>query len=159
MKEKILTLAIATALAGSFSGCSSNEKPAAKKNTVETVGSSEAKQEVASNTGDSSAQKEVEMGDYHFQLSPDIQKNGEAHLDFYCHDKSDKHVVGLTGTFHITMPDGRKETLAIEEEKPHDHYHGKLMLSQYGEYRVTAQVIVGGHKLNPRFTFERKKAQ
>jgi hypothetical protein len=97
----------------------------------------------------------VEMDNYRFRLSPDIQKNGEAHLDFYVRDLKDVHVKGVTGTFHITMPDGSKETLTMEEEKPHDHYHGKLMLKQYGEYKIAAQVNINGQKYNPRFSFQR----
>ncbi len=98
----------------------------------------------------------ITMGDYKFKLDPDIQKNGEAHLDFYVHDASDAHVLGVKGTFHITMPDGTKKTLAIEEEKPYEHYHGKLMLEQFGEYQIVAQSTVKNQKFNPRFTFTRK---
>lgn len=98
------------------------------------------------------------MGDYKFKLEPDIQKGGEAHLDFYVHDaKKDAHVLGLTGTFHITMPDGTKKSLAIEEEKPYQHYHGKLMLEQFGEYQIVAQAAINGQKFNPRFSFTRKQ--
>lgn len=98
------------------------------------------------------------IGDYKFKLEPDIQKSGEAHLDFYVHDaKKDAHVLGLTGTFHITMPDGTKKSLAIEEEKPYQHYHGKLMLEQFGEYQIVAQAAINGQKYNPRFSFTRKQ--
>lgn len=99
----------------------------------------------------------ITMGDNKFKLDPDIQKNGEAHLDFYVHDASDTHVLGVKGTFHITMPDGTKKTLAIEEEKPYEHYHGKLMLEQFGEYQIVAQTTVKDQKFNPRFTFTRKQ--
>lgn len=99
----------------------------------------------------------ITMGEYKFKLDPDIQKNGEAHLDFYVHDSSDAHVLGVKGTFHITMPDGTKKTLVIEEEKPYEHYHGKLMLEQFGEYQIVAQTTVKDQKFNPRFTFTRKQ--
>lgn len=100
----------------------------------------------------------ITMGDYKFKLEPDIQKNGEAHLDFYVHDVAkDAHTPGLTGTFHITMPDGSKTTLPISEEKPYKHYHGKLMLEQFGEYQLAAQASLNGKKFNPRFSFARKK--
>lgn len=97
------------------------------------------------------------MGDYKFKLEPEIQKTGEAHLDFYVHDMKDAHVLGLTGTFHITMPDGTKTTLPINEEKPYEHYHGKLMLTQFGEYQIVAQTELNGQKFNPRFSFTRKQ--
>lgn len=97
------------------------------------------------------------IGDYKFKLEPEIQKTGEAHLDFYVHDMKDAHVVGLTGTFHITMPDGTKTTLPINEEKPYEHYHGKLLLTQFGEYQIVAQAELKGQKYNPRFSFTRKQ--
>lgn len=98
----------------------------------------------------------IEIDEYRFKLSPDINDSGEAHLDFYVHDKEDKHVKGVTGTFHITKPDGSKETLTIEEEAPHDHYHGKTVLKDPGEYGVVAQVEIGDKKMNPRFNFKRE---
>lgn len=105
-----------------------------------------------------SAAEWTSIGDYKFKLEPDIEKSGEAHLDFYVHDaKNDDHVLGLTGTFHITMPDGTKKSLAIEEEKPYQHYHGKLMLEQFGEYQIVAQASINGEKFNPRFSFTRKQ--
>lgn len=98
----------------------------------------------------------IEIDDYRFKLSPDIKDSGEAHLDFYVHDKDDNHVKGVTGTFHITKPDGSKETLAIEEEEPHDHYHGMTVLKDPGEYTVVSQVQIGDKKMNPRFSFKRE---
>lgn len=98
----------------------------------------------------------IEIEEYRFKLSPDINDSGEAHLDFYVHDKEDKHVKGVTGTFHITKPDGSKEDLTIEEEAPHDHYHGKTVLKDPGEYGVVAQVEIGDKKMNPRFNFKRE---
>jgi hypothetical protein len=98
----------------------------------------------------------IEMEGYRFKLDPDVQADGVAHLDFYVHDAQDKHIKGVTGNFKITKPDGTKAELAIEEEKPHDHYHGMLKLDQPGEYLIVAQVSVGDKKLNPRFSFTRK---
>lgn len=98
----------------------------------------------------------IEMEGYRFKLEPDVQADGVAHLDFYVRDLQDKHVKGVTGNFKITKPDGTKAELPIEEESPHDHYHGMLKLDQPGEYLIVAQVSVGDKKLNPRFSFTRK---
>jgi hypothetical protein len=101
-------------------------------------------------------QQFIEMEGYRFKLDPDVQSDGVAHLDFYVRDKQDKHVKGVTGTFKISKPDGTKAELPIEEESPHDHYHGMLKLEQPGEYLIVTQVVVDGKKLNPRFSFTRK---
>lgn len=99
----------------------------------------------------------IEIDAFRFKLAPDIQKDGVAHLDFYVRDKSDKHIKGVTGNFHVTKPDGSKIEIPIVEETPHDHYHGMVKLDQSGEYLIVAQVSVGGKKLNPRFSFSRKE--
>lgn len=99
----------------------------------------------------------ITMSEYKFKLEPDIQKDGEAHLDFYVHDAKDKHVLGVKGIFHITLPDGSKKSLDISEEKPYEHYHGKLMLEQVGQYQIVAQATINGQKFNPRFSFMRKQ--
>lgn len=99
----------------------------------------------------------IEMGNYKFKLAPEIMKSGEAHLDYYVRDAKGKHVLGVTGSFHVTLPDGTKESIAMAEEKPHDHYHGMLMLTQTGDYQVVAETNVNGEKFNPRFNFTRKE--
>jgi hypothetical protein len=104
----------------------------------------------------STAQQYIEMEGYRFKLEPDVQKDGTAHLDFYVRDLADKHVKGVTGTFIITKPDGTKTDILVEEETPHDHYHGMLKLDQVGEYLIVAQVTVADKKANPRFSFTRK---
>jgi hypothetical protein len=99
----------------------------------------------------------IEMEGYRFKLDPDVQADGVAHLDFYVRDLDGKHVKGVTGNFKITKPDGTKVELPIEEESPHDHYHGMLKLDQPGEYLIVAQASIGDKKLNPRFSFSRKQ--
>ncbi|MBZ0189079.1 MAG: hypothetical protein K8F91_22730 [Candidatus Obscuribacterales bacterium] len=99
----------------------------------------------------------IKLDDYRFRLAPDVQKDGIAHLDFYVHDKDSAHVKGVSGTFYITKPDGTKIEIPIEEEKPHDHYHGMINVDQPGEYMIVAQVSIDGQKYNPRFSFSRKE--
>lgn len=99
----------------------------------------------------------TEIEGYKFKLEPDVQADGVAHLDFYVRDMAGKHVKGVTGDFKITKPDGSKAELPIQEESPHDHYHGMLKLDQPGEYLIVAQVSVADKKLNPRFSFIRKQ--
>jgi ABC-type nickel/cobalt efflux system permease component RcnA len=99
----------------------------------------------------------IQMGDYQFKLSPEIMKDGETHLDFFVHDKQHQHVKDVSGTFHVTLPDGSKETLTVEEEQPGNHYHGLLKLKQYGQVQVVAQITIQNEKYNPRFSFERKE--
>jgi hypothetical protein len=84
------------------------------------------------------------MDSIRFRLSPDVQTDGVAHLDFYVRDTSDKHIKGVTGTFHVTKPDGSKIEIPIQEETPHDHYHGMVKLDQPGEYLIVAQVLIEG---------------
>jgi hypothetical protein len=103
------------------------------------------------------AEEVTELEGYRFKLTPDVQPDGVAHLDFYVRDLADKHVKGVKGTFRITKPDGSKAEIPIEEESPHDHYHGMLKLDQPGEYLIVTQVSVGDKKLNPRFSFTKKQ--
>lgn len=98
----------------------------------------------------------IEMEGYRFKLEPDVQADGVAHLDFYVRDAQDRHIQGVTGNFKITKPDGTKAEVPIQEETPHDHYHGMLKLDQAGEYLIVARVSVGDKKVNPRFSFTRK---
>ena len=93
---------------------------------------------------------------YRFKLSPDVQSDGVAHLDFYVRDNADKHLKGVKGTFVITKPDGTKAELPIAEEAPNDHYHGMIKLDQAGDYLIVARVEIDGKQLNPRFSFTRK---
>lgn len=93
---------------------------------------------------------------YRFKLSPDVQPDGIAHLDFYVRNAEDKHLKGATGFFIINKPDGTKVTIPMAEEEPNDHYHGMVKLDLAGEYLIVAQVTIDGKKFNPRFNFTRK---
>lgn len=156
MKTKsVLSMAFLVAI---LTACS-NSKDAASDiaaTTTATTTTPASSVESPSSTAAPAEQQYIEMEGYRFKLDPDVQKDGTAHLDFYVHDLSDKHVKGATGTFIITKPDGTKTDIAIEEESPHDHYHGMLKLDQLGEYLIVAQVAVADKKANPRFTFTRK---
>ncbi|HIA52530.1 MAG TPA: hypothetical protein EYN91_10640 [Candidatus Melainabacteria bacterium] len=148
MKKMLLTSIVLSAGILSLQSCSSGTKPetpAAQTSSTETVKQTEAPKE-----------EFIEIDSYRFKLSPDVQTDGVAHLDFYVHDKSDKHLKGVTGTFVITKPDGTKVELPIAEEEPNDHYHGMVKLDQTGDYLIVAQVTIEGKKLNPRFSFTRK---
>lgn len=135
--------------------CASLTQSCSKSQNQDTVSVEQAP--VTSTTEQAPSKDFIEIDEYRFKLSPDISDSGEAHLDFYVHDKDDKHVKGVTGIFHITKPDGSKEDLIIEEEEPHDHYHGKTVLKDPGEYGVVAQIQIADKKLNPRFNFKQDK--
>lgn len=147
-KEVLIVIAIS---AGVFlQSCSSGAKqetPQAQESTTTTATTTQVE-----------APKEefMEIDSYRFKLSPDVQSDGIAHLDFYVHDKSDKHLKGVTGTFIVTKPGGSKIEIPIKEEAPHDHYHGMVKLDQAGEYLIVAQVTIDSKKFNPRFSFSRK---
>lgn len=151
MRKEVLTVIAISAGVLALQSCSSGAKqetPQAQESTTTT----------ATTTQQVEAPKEefMEIDSYRFKLSPDVQSDGVAHLDFYVHDKSDKHLKGVTGTFIVTKPDGSKIEIPIKEEPPHDHYHGMVKLDQAGEYLIVAQVTIDSKKFNPRFSFSRK---
>lgn len=150
MRERLIMVAFSICVFG-MTGCSSSNPT---QNSSESA--SQPQQSAATPAEKPAAAEYIELEGYRFKLEPDVQADGVAHLDFYVHDGQDKHVNGVTGTFTITKPDGTKAELPIEEEKPHDHYHGMLKLDQPGEYLIVAQVSVADKKLNPRFSFTRK---
>ena len=150
------TLSVMMVLSVGLPACSSSQSP---QTTVEHQQDQPHESGSGHETATATANQEntgyLEMGSYKFKLAPEIMKSGETHMDFYVHDAKDQHLLGVTGTFHITMPDGTKKDLAIEEEKPYEHYHGKLILTQFGDYQVVAHVDINGEKFNPRFSFTR----
>ncbi len=153
MKKEVLAVIAISAGVLALQSCSSGAKqetPQAQESTTTTV--------ATTSTQQAEAPKEefMEIDSYRFKLSPDVQSDGIAHLDFYVHDKSDKHLKGVTGTFIVTKPDGSKIQIPIKEETPHDHYHGMVKLDQPGEYLIVAQVTIDSKKFNPRFSFTRK---
>ncbi len=103
-----------------------------------------------------SASEFIKIGAYQFKLSPEIMKDGETHLDFFVQDAQGQHAKGVTGVFHITKPNGSKESIPVTEEAG-THYHGLLHLTEYGQYQVVAQLKIGEESFNPRFSFERKE--
>lgn len=149
----LLTLALLQACSSQQSGVPSKSETS----STTTSPSPPADQNTTTATPSESAVSNdyIEIDKFRFKLAPDIQKDGVAHLDFYVRDKSDKHIKGVTGTFHVTKPDGTKIEIPIKEETPHDHYHGMIKLDQAGEYLIVAQVSIEGKKLNPRFSFSR----
>lgn len=157
MKKMVLVAIAISAGVLTLQSCSSGTKtedtPVAQSPTESTAPSST---ETAAKAPEAPKEEFIEIDSYRFKLSPDVQPDGVAHLDFYVHDKDDKHLKGVTGTFIITKPDGSKVELPINEEAPHDHYHGMVKLDQTGEYLIVAQVKIEGKKLNPRFSFSRK---
>lgn len=146
MIRKLLVPAAAGAVF--VTGCASSQSEL-PRSTQETQGQQQLQSQAA-------VTEFIEIEGLRFKLEPDVQTDGTAHLDFYVHDQDGKHVKGVKGNFLITMPDGTKKELSIEEETPHDHYHGMLKLDQPGEYLIVAQVIIGDKKVNPRFSFSRK---
>jgi hypothetical protein len=155
MRKEVLTIIVVSAGVLALQSCSpgaKEETPASQESITTTTTTA------ATATPRAEAPKEEFMmiDSYRFKLSPDVQPDGVAHLDFYVHDKSDKHLKGVTGTFIVTKPDGNKIEIPIKEESPHDHYHGMTKLDQAGEYLIVAQVTIDGKKFNPRFSFTRK---
>jgi hypothetical protein len=148
MSKTFLMALVFTAATLSLQSCSSEikpESPSAKPSTAETT------EALKTPEGEF-----MEVDGYRFKLSPDVQDDGVAHLDFYVRDKAGKHLKGVTGTFTVTKPDGTKVDIPIVEETPHDHYHGMIKLDQPGEYLIVTQVTIDGKRLNPRFSFTRK---
>jgi len=154
MKREILTVIAISAGVLALQSCSSGAKqetPQAQELTTTTAATTKSSQPV-----EAPKEEFMEIDSYRFKLLPDVQSDGIAHLDFYVHDKSDKHLKGVTGTFIVTKPDGSKIEIPIKEEAPHDHYHGMVKLDQAGEYLIVAQVTIDNNKFNPRFSFTRK---
>lgn len=152
MKKEVLTVIAISAGILTLQSCSSvakQETPQAHESTTTTAATTIQKVEIPK-------EEFIESDGYRFKLAPDVQPDGIAHLDFYVHDKSDKHLKNVTGTFIVTKPDGSKIEIPIKEETPHDHYHGMATLDQAGEYLIVAQVTIDRKKFNPRFSFTRK---
>jgi hypothetical protein len=99
----------------------------------------------------------VQLEQYRFRLSPDIESNGEAHLDLYVHDANDQHVPGAKAIANLTAADGHKLTVNLSEDKAGGHYAGKTALEDMGEYQAVVQVTINGKQLNPRFSFSRNQ--
>ncbi len=157
MRTHVQISVIAIAISAIQSCSNSGQPPSAKTEDSSMHTESATVSGVDSVSGDSASADFIEIDSFRFKLSPDVQKDGVAHLDFYVRDKvNNGHVKGVTGNFVITKPDGSKIEIPIEEETPHDHYHGMIKLDQPGEYLVVGQVAIEGKKLNPRFSFSRK---
>jgi hypothetical protein len=99
----------------------------------------------------------VELDQYRFRLSPEIEPGGQAHLDLYIHDAKDQHVANAQVVMALTAADGHKMTVKLVEAKADQHYMGKTMLEDLGDYQAVAQVTINGKQLNPRFSFTRQK--
>lgn len=99
----------------------------------------------------------VQLEQYRFRLSPDIEAGGGTHLDLYVHDAKDQHVAGAKAVANLTAADGHKLTVDLAEDTAGKHYGGKTTLEDMGEYQAVVQVTVNGKQLNPRFSFSRNK--
>lgn len=99
----------------------------------------------------------VQLEQYRFRLSPDIEAGGETHLDLYIQDTNDQHVSGAKAIANLTAADGHKLTVDLPEDTTGKHYGGKTTLEDMGEYQAVVQVTVGGKQLNPRFSFTRNE--
>ena len=150
MHRFVHILVLATVASMALQACSKQQ------DTTLSTESQSIAQQASSATTEPSGDDTIEMDTYHFKLAPEVQLDGIAHMDFYVHDQSDKHLKGVTGTFQITKPDGTKVSIPIKEEEPNDHYHGMIKMDQAGEYTIVAQVSIGEKKYNQRFSFQRK---
>lgn len=99
----------------------------------------------------------IQVNNFKFKLSPEIEKGGEAHLDLYIRNEKEEHVAGAKAVIYLTAADGHKLTVNLTEDKADKHYAGKTKLEDLGEYQAVAQVTINGEKYNPRFNFTRNK--
>lgn len=99
----------------------------------------------------------IELDSYKFRLTPEIEKDGETHLDLYVHDSNDQHVPGAKVVASLTGVYGHHRSINLMEDKAGQHYGGKTTLEEPGDYLVVAQVTINGQQLNPRFTITRKE--
>lgn len=99
----------------------------------------------------------VEEGSYKFRLVPEIEKEGETHLDLSVYDANDQPVSGAKVVASLTGVYGHHRSIDLMEDKASKHYGGKTTLEEPGDYLVVVQVTVDGKQLNPRFTITRKE--
>ncbi|MBE9224744.1 hypothetical protein IQ264_04585 [Phormidium sp. LEGE 05292] len=96
----------------------------------------------------------VEVGKYHLEFKPDIQKEG-THLDVFVHDEQDKEIKDAKLTAQIQLPDGSNKTLEIPYKTDEKHYGNVLRETTPGDYKVVVQSEINGEKFNGRFNFKR----
>lgn len=146
-----------------FGGCASNQP----ENTIQTQSDSAAKPAGETNTKtETSAEKEhshgdkkaggqvVNLGQYHLEFNPDIQKDS-THLDMNLHGDQDQEITDAKLTAQIQLPDGTKKTLPIPYNTEEKQYTAKLPETATGDYKVVIQTDLKGEKLNGRFSFNR----
>ena len=97
----------------------------------------------------------VEVQGYHLEFVPEKTDKG-AHLDFYL-QKGDNHsaVDDANVKAEVTMPDGKKQTLALKYDPKEKHYTALLETKAIGDFKVVILSKIAGKKVNGRFSFKR----
>ncbi len=97
----------------------------------------------------------VEVQGYHLEFVPEKTDKG-AHLDFYL-QKGDNHssVGNANVKAEVTMPDGKKQTLALKYDPKEKHYTALLETKATGDFKVVILSEIAGKKVNGRFSFKR----
>lgn len=97
----------------------------------------------------------VEAQGYHLEFAPEKTDKG-THLDFFL-QKGDKHssVGNANVKAEVTMPDGKKQTLALKYDAKEKHYTALLETKATGDFKVVILSEIAGKKVNGRFSFKR----